>query len=413
MGPHSFLIENGVVTSITAGTGSFDVTIPAINARGLTILPAGVDAQVHMRVPGQHHKETADSCTVAAIHGGVGAMLTMPNTKPVIDEPSIVIEAARELNKAHSRCGVQSFISAAITKGQRGRDLVDFDSLFRAGAIAFTDDGVGVSDDEVMKSALRATARLGLPILQHAECAGHGCVLAEGPLQQKIGLAPYLEDMETNMVARDIRLLSETPNARYHVLHVSSAKTLDLVAEAKKRGLKVTCEVSPHHLFFTSADIASDGSSFKMNPPLRQPRDRLALQNALQSGLCDFMATDHAPHESEAKTTNFKTSAFGTTGLETSLRVLIWLYQQKKLSPSRLVQVWAESPARFLGLGSGFGTIQLGQPFRATIADMNATDRYFLRSDLLGLSKNSCFINHRLPGRVHYTLLEHHIHEIL
>ena len=381
-----------------------------IDGTGLVILPAGVDAQVHLRVPGQSQKETAASGLWAAVAGGVGALLTMPNTNPVLDQVSVLEAARREIVDPASKTGVRVLYSAAMTKGQRGKECVDFESLARAGVSAFTDDGVGVADDHVMGEVFRKASRTGLPLLQHAENPGHGGVLAAGPVQNSVGGVAYPEAAEFDMVKRDITLLRNTPKARYHVLHVSSLKTLDVVREGKRAGLNVTCEVSPHHLFFTSDDIEADNSSFKMNPPIRSLEDRQSLQTALQNGDCDFMATDHAPHEPAVKTGNFKTSAFGTTGLETSLRTLIWLWKQGKLSAARLVETWSTAPAKFLGISDSYGAIAEGRPFNAVLCDMSAPDRLVMAQDLVGLSKNSCFINSRLPGAIKATILGTRLH---
>ena len=409
----SIAVKNGVVLKIDAHlSGSDYAGFKEIEGHNLTILPAGVDAQVHLRVPGQQQKETAWSGSWAAVAGGVGAILTMPNTKPVIDNVETLDVAKKEIEGPSAETGVQVFFSAAMTLGQKGRQCVDFQSLATAGVLAFTDDGVGVADDAVMLDVIKGAAKTGLPILQHAEVPGHGGVLADGPVQRLVGGIAYPESAEVDMVDRDIQLLQKVPGARYHVLHVSCGKTIAKVLEARKSGLKVTCEVSPHHLYFNSENIRPDNSSFKMNPPLRSPQDQGSLQLALQSGECDFMATDHAPHEAEAKTGNFKTSAFGTTGLETSLRVLIWMWRRGQLSKQRLVDVWSSAPARFLGIQAEFGEIAEGRPFNAVLCDVNASECPVTEDDFVGLSRNSCFIGANLPGKVVLTILRDKIHYI-
>lgn len=406
------LVRNGKVVEIATHGAKTWFTERTIDGRGKVFMPAGVDAQVHLRVPGQPHKETAESGLWAAVHGGVGALLTMPNTKPVIDDTVSCELAKKELAPYVAKTGVQVLLSAAITKGQRGKELVDFQALKHAGVTAFTDDGVGVADDDVMRGALKSVAALKTPILQHAEIPGHGAVLADGPVQKQVGGTAYPVSAETDMVARDLRLLAEFPDARYHVLHVSSAKTIDLIEEARRKGLAVSCEVSPHHLFFCSEDIDPKVSSFKMNPPLRSADDRKVLQAALADGRCQFMATDHAPHEPDVKTENFKTSAFGTTGLETSLRVLIWMYQNGQLTPERLVDVWASSPAMFLGIADDFGDIAVGKVCNAVLVDVTAPPATISANDFVGLSKNSCFSGAELPGQIAATILGSHIHTL-
>ncbi len=406
-------VKDGVVLEIARNLRREDyANFREIKGDGLVLLPAGVDAQVHLRVPGQHQKETASSGAWAAVAGGVGAILTMPNTKPVIDNVETLRSAKLEVSGAEAETGVKVFFSAAMTMGQKGRDCVDFKKLASEGVLAFTDDGVGVADDAVMRRVFEGTAKTGLPILQHAEVPGHGGVLADGPIQRLLGGPAYPSSAEVEMVKRDLRLMQEVAGARYHVLHVSAAETIELVKAAKDKGLHVTCEVSPHHLFFSSDDIQPGNSSFKMNPPLRSRQDKEALIAGLKVGHCDFMATDHAPHESEVKTENFKTSAFGTIGLETSLRVLIWLWRQGQLSSERLVEVWSKSPATFLGIEGDFGEIAEGRPFNAVLCDVTAEGGVLSDDDFVGLSRNSCFIGSKLPGKVIMTMLGDKVHFI-
>lgn len=380
-----------------------------IDGSGLVLMPAGVDPQVHMRVPGQLEKESPETLVQAALCGGVAAILTMPNTKPVIDSPE-VCELAREQIEPISRAtGLKVLLSAAMTRGERGQEPVDFDALAEAGVAAFTDDGVGVVKDELMLKAFEASAKLDRPVLQHAEFPGHGGVLAPGPVQEKLKVSPYPASAEYEMVARDIELLKQVPGARYHVLHVSCERTVELVDEARRQGLGVSCEVTPHHLWFGSEDIQEGNSSFKMNPPLRSRKERDFLQKALQDGRIDFVATDHAPHEAEIKTMNFKTAAYGTLGLETSLRVLLSLVHDGKLSPERLVQVFSSKPAKFLKLDESYGQIKPGLELRAVLIDPNVRTEVGL-GNLLGKSKNSCFLGVELYGKVDRLILASKVH---
>ena len=298
-----------------------------------------------------------------------------------------------------------------MTKGQKGQECVDFEGLAHAGVSAFTDDGVGVASDQVMREVVERASRTGLPLLQHAEIPGHGGVLAEGKVQKDIGGPSYPSSAESGMVARDINILRDYPNAKYHFLHVSSAETLEFVRQAKSQKLNVSCEVSPHHLFFTNDDISVENSSFKMNPPLRSAADRAKLKSALADGLCDFMATDHAPHEHAVKTSNFKTSAFGTTGIETSLRVLFALWRNGELTFQRLVEVWSLKPAQFLGIDADYGRIKVGAPLNAVLCDPQAPSRLISEMDFVGLSKNSCFIGSKLPGKLYATILGQKVHQ--
>lgn len=391
-------IENGTIKTIER-----EIPLPRgahlIEGRGLTLIPAGVDPQVHLRVPGQAEKETAGTGLLAALRGGIGAVLSMPNTKPVIDSTEVCEAAMLELEEAIHLTGVKAYLTASITENLKGKTVPDYAKLADWGVKAFTDDGLGVVSDDLMRLAFQASESTGLPILQHAEFPGHGGVLAAGPLQAKLGISAYPASAEADMVERDIRLLQDYPKARYHVLHVSAHETLEQVASAKQKGLHVSCEVTPHHLWFSSEDIKDENTAFKMNPPLRGPSDRKALRHALQEGLIDFVATDHAPHEAGAKGANFKTSAFGTTGLETSLRVLLTLVREGVLSPQRLVQVFSTKPAEFLGLSQEFGDIAVGKPMAAVLVNRNECETV-QEDDLFSLSKNSCFLGEKLDGTV-------------
>ena len=404
-------IEDGIVRRIGKDLDlNAHLDFVVLRADGYVLMPSGVDAQVHLRVPGQEQKETATSGLWAAVSGGVGALLTMPNTKPVLDNIETLALAKQVIAGPEAETGVRVLFSAAMTMGQRGHEVVDFLALAKAGIFAFTDDGVGVSDDKIMLQVLKGAAPTGLPVLQHAEVPGHGGVLAGGPVQVAIGSVAYPVWAEVDMVQRDLDLLKQVPTARYHVLHVSAAGTLSLIAAAKKSGLHVTCEASPHHLFFTSEEIVPDNSAFKMNPPIRSASDRSQLQSALASGACDFMATDHAPHESAVKTNNFKTSAFGTTGLETSLRVMIDLWQKGAITATRLVDAWSKAPAAFLGISATHGEISEGRPMSGVLCDVTAKQAAVREDDFAGLSRNSCFIGTKLPGIVLATILGQKVH---
>lgn len=391
-------VHHGRVVRIH-GRNSVHGHLRVIDGQGSTLIPSGVDCQVHLRVPGQEEKETAGTGLLAALRGGIGAVLTMPNTKPTIDSVEICEAGLLEVEETQKLLGVHVYFSAAISLGLKGKSPSPYKDLARWGVRAFTDDGVGVVDDDIMRAAFRASAESGLPILQHAEYPGHGGVLAEGPVQGNLGISPYPAKAEADMVARDIRLLKEFPGARYHVLHVSSRETLELVAAAKSQNLEVTCEVTPHHLWFSSEEIQDHNTAFKMNPPLRGPEDREALRRALRDGIIDFVATDHAPHEAAAKGQNFKTAAFGTTGLETSLRVLLSLVNRGELTPERLVEVFSFKPAHFLGIEDQFGTIQVGRPLHAALVNRHVKARVS-EDDLYSLSKNSCFMGSELSGKV-------------
>ncbi|MBY0552935.1 dihydroorotase [bacterium] len=371
-----------------------------IDLRGMVLIPSGVDVQVHLRVPGQSHKETAETGLLAALKGGYSAILTMPNTNPTIDSVEVLRQGQSEVLPYEEKFGVKVLWSAAITKNLNTNQSTDLESLVNAGVSAFTNDGLGVQDDESMSIAFSRLQELTVPLLQHAEFLGHGGSMAPGPIQIKLNANPYPDEPEWKMVERDIRILRKFPMARYHVLHVSSAKTIELVRAAKNEGLRVTAEVSPHHLFFNTETIDPENLSFKMNPPIRTKSDQEALWQALNDGTIDFVATDHAPHEIAKKSGSIEDAAFGTLGLETTLRVLLDRWLGGVLSPQRLVEVFSKRPAEFLSLPKGFGDFNNGSEFHAVIVDARAPARPFLAKEISSLSRNSCFIGANLPAKI-------------
>ena len=382
------------------------------------VLPSGVDTQVHMRTPGQWQKETPEAALRAALAGGVGAVLTMPNTKPILDSVEALKLGQSQVERAENLTGVRVLWSVAATLGQEGEKVAPLEDLVRAGAVAVTDDGKGISRDEVQREVFERLAPLGVPFLQHAETLGAAGPLAPGPVTKRLGLSPYDESHEVDMVARDLALLREirsrtssggadpaASQVRYHLLHTSCARSIPLVLQAKADGLRVTAEVSPHHLYFSSDDIDENNKSFKMNPPIRSSEDRSALRAALSKGEIDWVATDHAPHEAETKAKPFAQASFGTLGLETMLPVLLDLCAKGELTEARVVEVFSKRPAEFLGIDDEFGDLKIGKKFRATVVAPREpwTVRAFAHQSL---SKNTCFDGTRLTGRVLATATE-------
>lgn len=379
--------------AIPSGATVFD-------GKGHVLMPAGVDAQVHLRVPGQAHKEKPETGLLAALKGGYSAVLTMPNTQPTIDSVKVLEKGQEEVRPFEREFGVKVFWSAAITRHLNSDNLTEFEDLVKAGVRAFTNDGLGVMHDEVMDRAFARLEKLSVPLLQHAEFLGHGGSMAPGPAQKKSGATPYPDEPEWKMVERDLRELRKHPGARYHVLHVSSRRTLDLVQKAKHEGLKVTAEVTPHHLFFNTETIDPDNTSFKMNPPIRSPEDQRALWAALNEGILDFVATDHAPHEAAMKTGALDKCAFGTLGLETTLPVLVHGLNNGLLTPERFVRVFSTRPAEFLKLPVEYGRWTVNEPFHAAWMDVKAAPSEYKVDHISSLSKNSCFVGAKLPGRI-------------
>lgn len=360
------------------------------------VLPTGCDLQTHLRFPGQDSKETLRGGLMAAFAGGYDSVLSMPNTNPFLDDPALLKETINSAGQ-ETEWPVEVFFTAAGTVGMQGQEPADIAALAKAGAAAITDDGWGVREEAAMDDLLKRCAEAGMLFMQHAEMPGHKGVATASAFQKGEGLPEYPRLAESAMVERDLKLLKKHPKARYHVLHVSTRETLRLVAEAKKAGLPVTAEASPHHLYFCNEDIPaqSDARStcFKMNPPLFGPEDREALRAALREGVIDCVSTDHAPHEKENKALGWIKAPFGTRGLETTIPVLLHLWREGALSWERVEEVWSTVPRKILGRAS--------EPRGWLFIDPDA--EYVLsEQDLPGISKNSCFLGQPLKGRIEW-----------
>lgn len=397
--PHIYVeVQNGIVKDISTKKPSQN--IPVIDGHGFVLMPSGVDAQVHLRVPGQEKKEIADTGLRSAMRGGYSALLTMPNTNPTIDNVQ-TLKLGQQLTSSFEKAyGVQVVWSAAITRNLSSSILTPIEDLAQAGIRALTNDGLGVLSDSVMDEAFARLSGLDIPLLQHAEFLGHGGSLAPSKVQQAVGAKPYPVSAELDMLERDLRVLRHHPKARYHLLHMTSRKALPMIQDARQSGLRVTCEVTPHHLYFCGDEIDPSNTSFKMNPPLRDRADKDSFWKGLESGEIDFVSTDHAPHEPQVKKGKFDDVAFGTVGMETALRVLVWGYQTGKISSRRLVETFSLKPAQFLRLDDSYGDISVGHKIRAVLVDVDAPARRVYESDFVSQSKNSCFIGSELPGRI-------------
>ncbi|MGZ3696445.1 MAG: amidohydrolase family protein, partial [Bdellovibrionota bacterium] len=313
-------------------------------------IPTGIDLQVHLRFPGQPDKETLEGGLESALYGGYDSVVTMPNTNPFLDKPEILSAAIADWKEHASDYPVRVGFTASATVGMQGQEPADIHALARAGAVAITDDGWGVKSDEAQAKIFAACATDDLLFQQHAEMPGHRGVTPASKFQREQNLPEYPRTAESGMVARDLALLRKNPKARYHILHISTRETLAEIRKAKKAGLNVTAEVTPHHLYFSNADIpvapGAESTNFKMNPPLFDPEDRAALREALRDGTIDCVSTDHAPHEPSLKAEGWIKSPFGTRGMETALSVLTTLVKEGELSFERLVEVFSTAPRR-------------------------------------------------------------------
>ena len=371
-----------------------------IDASGLTVMPGLIDLHVHFREPGHEGAETIASGSRAAARGGFTTVVTMPNTRPAVDSPEQVAFALRQAEAAGA---VELLPSACITCERRGNALTDLPALAAAGAVAFTDDGSTVSDDDLMQRAMQQAAALGRPVMDHALdpiLAGTG-VLHDGEAARRLGLPGIPSAAEDRIVARDIKLAAATGCAM-HIQHVSSGASAHMIAEAASRGLPVTGEATPHHLALSDADILSDDGNFKMNPPLRTPEDREALIEAVLDGGLSILATDHAPHLAALKAKGIRQAPFGVVGLETALGVTYQLLVvERGMCPQAWLQRWTTGPAALLGHPAP--SLTPGARADLVLADLQ-NDWQVDPSAFVSLSQNTPFTNHRCRGRAVLTI---------
>jgi dihydroorotase len=372
------------------------------NARGLIVAPGFIDLHVHLREPGQSYKETIATGTAAAAAGGFTTVCTMPNTAPVVDSAELVAW----LRKPERGALVNVFPIAAATRGSRGVELTDFAALQRAGAIAVTDDGKPILEDDVMRAALRLGAELNLPVVQHAEDTRltEGASMNEGPTSFRLGLRGMPAAAEANIVDRDVTLAQQIRESRIHVAHLSTAEALKAVRRGKRAKARVTCEVTPHHFTLLDQDVGDYDTNFKMNPPLRSATDREAILVAMADGTIDAIATDHAPHATHEKQVEFERAAFGITGLETALALAITkLHREHKISLTRIVELFTSGPARVFDL-PGRGSLARGNVADVTIFD--PTKRWtFEAAKSRSLSRNTPFDGWQFTGKVAATIV--------
>jgi dihydroorotase len=362
-GERDVLIEEGRVARVERGLAGAE---RVIDARDRLVLPGLVDLHVHLREPGQEHKEDIASGTRAAAAGGFTTVCCMPNTAPVNDAPAVtahVVERARALG------GVRVLPIAAISVGLEGRELADYAALRAAGAVALSDDGRCVMNAALMRRALERARAHGLSVIQHCEDheLSRGGALHEGAVAAQLGISAQPAEAESAIVARDLELVALT-GARYHVAHVSAAASLRLLRGARARGLPVSCEATPHHLLLTDEACRGRDTATKVNPPLRPAADRAALRKALAEGLVDAIATDHAPHARVDKETDYERAAFGISGIETALALCLELWRDGVVGLERLVALLTVGPARALGIDAG--TLAPGASGDATVVDL-------------------------------------------
>ncbi|MBS0207351.1 MAG: dihydroorotase [Planctomycetes bacterium] len=415
----SILIENGRVidpsqsidrvTSVLIVDGKiagFDVARQAhhevIDATGKIVTPGLIDMHVHLREPGREEDETIATGTAAAIAGGFTSIVCMPNTEPPIDTQGTV-EFIQHQAALAGNCHV--YVVACVSKDREGKELAEIGQLVQAGAVGFSDDGAPVHNAELMRRAFEYAQMFDRPILNHAEVPEltTGGVMHEGLVSMILGLPGMPSAAEDVMVGRDLELAATT-GGRIHVMHISTEGAIDIVRRGKRRGVRVTTEVCPHHFVLTDEALRSFDSNFKMSPPLRAENDRAACVEGLKDGTIDCIVTDHAPHAAEKKMQELDRAPFGIVGLETALPLVIThLIEPGHLDWSQAIAKMTINPARILGLDRG--TLRAGAPADVTIIDPGyewTVEREQMRSK----SKNSPFQGWRVRGRADVTIVD-------
>jgi dihydroorotase len=357
-----------------------------------------------LREPGQNYKETVATGTAAAAAGGFTSVCTMPNTAPVVDSADWVAWLRHP-----ERGGVVNvFPIAAATRSSRGAALTDFIALQRAGAVAVTDDGKPILEDDIMRAALKLGAELNLPVVQHAEDTRvtEGCSMHEGPTSFRLGLRGMTAAAEASIVERDVNLAQQIRESRLHVAHLSTSDALKAVRRGKRGNhhARVTCEVTPHHFTLIDENVGEYDTNFKMNPPLRSATDREAILVALADGTIDAIATDHAPHATHEKEVEFERAAFGVIGLETALAIAITkLHREQKIPLTRIVELFTAGPARVFDF-PGRGSLARGNFADVTIFDPKKRWT-FETAKSRSLSHNTPFEGWQFTGKVVATIV--------
>jgi dihydroorotase len=396
------LLRDGQVSEIAPPNKIRGGADEKIEAHGLIVAPGFIDLHAHLREPGQNYKETIASGTAAAAAGGFTSVCCMPNTTPVLDSPEWVTWVRQPQRGAVTNV----FPIAAATQASKGAVLTDFRALQRTGAVAVTDDGKPILSETTMRDALRASAEINFPVVQHAEDTRvtQNCSMNEGPTSFRLGLRGMSVMSEAAIVDRDVQLAQQFNGARLHVAHVSTAEALKSVRRGKRNRARVTCEVTPHHFSLTDADMRDYDTNFKMNPPLRSAEDREALIVALTDGTVDAIATDHAPHALHEKIIEFDRAAFGITGFETALGLAITvLHGGHRMPLARIVELLTSGPARVLDL-RGRGTLLRGSHADVTIFDPKKRWTFDV-SKSRSKSHNSPFDGRQLTGKVVATIV--------
>ena len=387
-GKYDILVEDDRIKLISEVIDENEehVVDDVINVEGLYILPGLVDAHCHLRTPGFEYKEDLETGSMSAAKGGFTSIACMPNTNPVIDNAALVEYI---INKAKEEAYVHVYPIGSITKGSDGKELAEIGELKFAGAVAISDDGKPVENSDIMMKALSYASMFDIAVISHCEdnSLSDGS-MNDGKISTKIGLKGIPAPAEEIMVAREL-ILAEYLKVPVHIAHVSTKLSVDLVRNAKRRGVLVTCETCPHYFSLTEKALEDYDTYAKVNPPLRTDEDRLAIIEGIKDGTIDIIATDHAPHHEDEKNLEFELAANGLVGFETALPLVIdYLYHQNGISLAQIVKIMSKNPSDLLGLNKGI--LEDGVKADITVIDVNQKSKVD-KSKLLSKSKKHAF----------------------
>ena len=392
-------IENGKISKIGENL-NFDAE-KIIDCANLYIMPGMIDMHCHLREPGGEHKETIETGSKSAVKGGFTSICPMPNTKPTPDSAFVLQEIINKAKKVNL-CNVFPFSS--VTKGEKGEELVNFEEQLKAGAIAFSDDGMPIENAAMIRTAMIETNKLGSFVSEHCEekSVSKGAINA-GKIAEKLGVGGVFPEAEEIMASRDI-VIAETNKLHTHICHISTKTSVDMIRSAKERGVNVTCETCPHYYSFTVDEVLTSGTNAKMNPPLREEKDRKAIIKGLKDGTIDAIITDHAPHSEDEKAVELSKAPNGIIGFETALAATITnLIKPGFLDYMDMVRLMSYNPSRLLKLESK-GEIKEGKDADITIFDQNE-EYIYTKEMIVSKSKNTPWIGKKLSGKVAYTIV--------